>query len=71
MKKVYVVDMLRHNTFVERNTGCAFIERKRLKIFATKKAARKWIDAHYMEFLSEDKKREEFFDTEISEEELI
>lgn len=70
MKKVYVVDVLRHNRFVERNTGCEFIERKRLKIFATKEAARKWVDAHYMEFLSEDKNREYFVDTEISEEDL-
>ena len=70
MKKVYVVDMLSHNKFVERNTGCSFIERKRLKIFATKEGARKWVDAHYMEFLSEDKNREYFVDTEISEEDL-
>ena len=70
MKKVYVVDMLRYNRFVERNTGVPFIERKRLKIFATKEAARKWVDVHYIEFLSEDKKREYFLDTEISEEDL-
>ena len=70
MKKVYVVDMLRHNRFVERNTGCSFIERKRLKIFATKEAARKWVDVHYMQFLNEDKNREYFVDTEISEEDL-
>ena len=70
MKKVYVVDMLRHNRFVERNTGCSFIERKRLKIFATKEAALKWVDSHYMQFLNEDKNREYFVDTEISEEDL-
>ena len=70
MKKVYVVDMLSHNRFVERNTGVPFIERKRLKIFASKEAAQKWVDAHYIEFLSEDKKREYFLDTEISEEDL-
>lgn len=70
MKKVYVVDMLSHNRFVERNTGVPFIERKRLKIFASKEAARKWVDSHYIELLSEDKKREYFVDTEISEEDL-
>ena len=70
MKKVYVVDMLRHNKFVERNTGCSFIERSRLKIFASENDAIKWVDDHYMEFLSEDKNREEFLDIEVVEEVL-
>ena len=70
MKKVYVVDMLSHNRFVERNTGVPFIERKRLKNFASKEAARNWVDSQYIELLSADKKREYFVDTEISEEDL-
>ena len=70
MKKVYVVDMLSHNRFVERNTGVPFIERKRLKIFASKEAARNWVDSQYIELLTADKKREYFVDTEISEEDL-
>ena len=63
--KVYIVYVFYHNRFVERNAGCSFIERKRLKIFASYEDAKDWVDKHYkhyMEYMTED---EEFVDIDI------
>ena len=52
--KVYIVFAFYHNRF---------IERKRLKIFASYEDAKDWVDSQYMEYMTED---EDFVDIDIT-----
>lgn len=67
--KMYNVEMIYKDQKMSKSQGFPFAERKVVKTFKTKRAAKSWVEDHYDEYIITRRDFEDFEIVEVEEEE--